>query len=122
MSVTVTIHSGELKQIKRLIKSEKKKNSENGQLYGLWTHSNQPVIQYVIGDPKGGGDVAKYLWENHGLRHVGNWSTKEPKGKGNRSNIFRLHGISHTLPRFIMCAHISFICIDQHYGQFCVGF
>lgn len=81
MSVTVTIHSGELKQIRRLIKVEKKKNFASGQLYGLWTHSNQPVIQYVIGDPKGDGDVTKYLWENHGLRHVGSWSTKEFQGE-----------------------------------------
>lgn len=77
----MTIHSGELKQIRRLIESPKKKNPANGQLYGLWTHSNQPVIQYVIGDPKGGGDVAKFLYENHGLRHVGNWSTKEFEDK-----------------------------------------
>ena len=81
MSVTVTIHSGELKQIKRLIGSAKKKNPAKGQMYGLWTHSNQPVIQYVIGDPKDGGDVAEFLRENHGLRHVGNWSTKEFEGK-----------------------------------------
>ena len=80
MSVTVTIHSGELNQIKRLIGSAKRK-SANGQMYGLWTHSNQPVIQYVIGDPKDGGDVARFLRENHGLRHVGNWSTKEFVGK-----------------------------------------
>ena len=103
MSVTVTIHSGELKQIKRLIKSEKKKNSANGQLYGLWTHSNQPVIQYVIGDPKGVGDVTKYLWENHGLRHVGNWSIKEPKGEETEVILIsRLHALSHTLPRFVI--------------------
>lgn len=82
MSVTVTIHSGELKQIKRLIESAKKKTaSKNGKLYGLWTHSNQPVIQYVTGDPKGGEDITKFLRENHGLRHVGNWSTKEFEGK-----------------------------------------
>lgn len=75
MSVTVTIHSGELKQIKRLIKNETKK----GQLYGLWTHSNQPVIQYIIGDPKGDKDreVENFLWKKHALRHVGNWSTEE---------------------------------------------
>ena len=83
MSVTVTIHSGELKQIRRLIMVEKKKNLTNGQLYGLWTHSNQPVIQYVTGglDPKGDGDVTKFLWENHGLRRVGSWSTKEFEGE-----------------------------------------
>ena len=81
MSVAVTIHSGELKQIKRLIGSARKK-TPNGQLYGLWTHSNQPVIQYVTGDAaKDVGDVAKFLRENHGLRHVGNWSTKESEGK-----------------------------------------
>lgn len=81
MSVTVTIHSGELKQIKRLILKSKTKK---GQLYGLWTHSNQPVIQYIIGDPKGDRDreVENLLWKNHALRHVGNWSTKEFEGRG----------------------------------------
>lgn len=78
MSVTVTIHSGELMQIKRLIKTETKK----GQLYGLWTHSNQPVIQYIIEDPKGDREVESFLWKNHALRHVGNWSTEEFNGKG----------------------------------------
>lgn len=85
MSVTVTIHKGEMKQIKRLVDEKK---SAKGQLYGLWTHSFQPVIQYVIGDPKPGRDdhekkIKNYLWDNHGLKHLGNWST----GGGNNMNI-----------------------------------
>jgi len=78
MSVTVTIHEGELKQIKSLIDKEEKA----GQLYGLWTHSNQPVIQYVIGDPKPNESehIKKCLEENHGLRHIGNWSAADRGG------------------------------------------
>lgn len=110
MSVTVTVHSGELKQIKRLIKSATKKNAENGQLYGLWTHSNQPVIQYVIGDPKGDEDVTKFLWENHGLRHVGNWSTKELEGKETEVIYPDYSHKSHTSAIRNVCPH--FICFD----------
>ena len=82
MSVTVTIHEGELKQIKNLIDNEEK----GGQLYGLWTHSNQPVIQYVIGDPKPkeSEQIKKCLQESHGLRHIGNWSAV---GRGKESKI-----------------------------------
>lgn len=81
--MTVTVHSGELKRIRQLITGPiaKKKKSLYGQLYGLWTHSNQPVIQYVIGDPKDDKEIATFLWENHGLRHLGSWSTEEFEGK-----------------------------------------
>lgn len=75
MSVTVTIHEGEMKQIKRLIEAKTTK----GQLYGLWTHSYQPVIQYIIGDPdsKDRVPIKDDIKETHGLRHVGNWSTAD---------------------------------------------
>ena len=82
MSVTVTIHHGELKQIKRLIE-EKKTKTVKGQLYGLWTHSYQPVIQYVTGDlnPNESKEVKEHLEVYHGLKHVGNWSTRVDGGK-----------------------------------------
>ena len=72
MSVTVTIHNGELGQIKYFIEQRKKA----GQMYGLWTHSNQPVIQYVTGgvNEKDQDKIARYLQNNHGLKHIGNWS------------------------------------------------
>ena len=75
MSVTVTIHEGEMKQIRRLIEAKTTK----GQLYGLWTHSYQPVIQYIIGDPdfKERKLIKDDIKETHGLRHVGNWSTAD---------------------------------------------
>lgn len=100
MSLTVTIHGGELKQIKRLI-GEKK---NHGQLYGLWTHSNQPVIQYVIDDPKGDGSVMKFLWENHCLRHAGSWSTKDFEGKetAELSESINTACPSHPLPPFVI--------------------
>lgn len=73
MSVTVTIHNGEMGQIKHFIDEKNRK----GQLYGLWTHSNQPVIQYVTGAVKEHEKekIGSYLLNNHGLKHVGNWST-----------------------------------------------
>lgn len=75
MSVTVTIHNGEMGQIKHFIDEKNKK----GQLYGLWTHSNQPVIQYVTGAVKEHEKekIGSYLLNNHGLKHVGNWSTSK---------------------------------------------
>lgn len=75
MSVTVTIHNGEMGQIKHFIDEKKRK----GQLYGLWTHSNQPVIQYVTGAVKEHEKekIGSYLLNNHGLKHVGNWSTSK---------------------------------------------
>ena len=65
-----------MKQIKRLIEEQKKKPAK-GQLYGLWTHSYQPVIQYVIGDPNPNEskEVKEHLENFHGLKHVGNWGT-----------------------------------------------
>lgn len=83
MSLTVTIHNGELKQIKQQIVAK----SEGGQLFGLWTHSNQPVVQYVTGSPEGDINVDHFLKEKHALRHVGTWSTKEIKGKKLNSRI-----------------------------------
>ena len=83
MSVTVTVHEGEMKQIKRLIEAKKTK----GQLYGLWTHSNQPVIQYIIGDPdpKDEEKLKREIRENHGLRHLGNWSSTADAGNYKKS-------------------------------------
>ncbi|XP_068701977.1 uncharacterized protein [Montipora foliosa] len=74
MSVTVTIHNGEMGQIKYLIEQKKTK----GELYGLWTHSYQPVVQYVTGGVKQKDQekIGKYLQNNHGLKQVGNWSTQ----------------------------------------------
>lgn len=78
MSLTVTIHEGELKQIKRQIADKK---SISGHLFGLWTHSNQPVVQYVTGNLKDlKHEDIEELFKEHALRRVGIWSTDESGG------------------------------------------
>lgn len=78
MSLTVTIHEGELKQIKRQIANKK---SVRGHMFGLWTHSNQPVVQYITGSLKDlKREDIEELFEEHALRRVGIWSTEESGG------------------------------------------
>lgn len=77
MSITVTIHAGEMKQIAHFIEGSGKAAAK-GRLYGLWTHSDQPVIQYVVDDAKRDNEKIKdYLEEKHCLRLVGYWSTSD---------------------------------------------
>ena len=83
MSLTVTIHEGELKQIKRQIANKK---SVRGHMFGLWTHSNQPVVQYITGSLKDlKREDVEELFEEHALRRVGIWSTEESGGKKRNS-------------------------------------
>ena len=80
MSLTVTIHEGELRQIKQHVAE---KRMESGHLFGLWTHSNQPVVQYITGSLK--DEDEEELFKLHALRRVGIWSTKESDGKKRNS-------------------------------------
>ena len=80
MSLTVTVHEGELRQIKQHIAE---KRIESGHLFGLWTHSNQPVVQYITGSLK--DEDEEELFKPHALRRVGIWSTKESGGKKRNS-------------------------------------
>lgn len=83
MSLTVTIHEGELRQIKQHIAE---KRIESGHLFGLWTHSNQPVVQYITGSLKDENvEDEEELFKLHALRRVGIWSTKESGGKKRNS-------------------------------------
>ena len=75
----VTIHRGELSQIKRLMTSDPQKKAR-GQFYGLWTHSVQPVVQVVVGLPGTQPEPEKYfskcrnlINENLGLCLLGEW-------------------------------------------------
>lgn len=89
MSVTVTIHKGEMKQIAHFIEGSGKAAAK-GRLYGLWTHSDQPVIQYVVDDAKRDNEKIKdYLEEKHCLRLVGYWSTSDD-GKDQDSQISQI--------------------------------
>ena len=91
MSVTVTVHEGEMKQIAHFIEESSGKTA-NGRLYGLWTHSNQPVIQYVVGDAKRDRDKVKdHLEENHSLRLVGYWSTRDD----GKESYYKITNIAH---------------------------
>ena len=80
-TATVTIHRGELAQIRSHI-SENHRDSRKpakGQLYGLWTHSFQPVIQLVVDLPESSKSSAKnkqyeeLLSNNYGLCLLGEW-------------------------------------------------
>jgi hypothetical protein len=85
---TITIHRGELLQIKRIITlSTKDKNRKKlkGSLHGLYTESGQPVIQIVCGGCKKEAEKRKYLEDNHGLLTLGDWVVSDSE-KGNLSN------------------------------------
>jgi hypothetical protein len=65
-----------------------------GDLFGFWTHSGYPVIQYVIGPgPKANHqysffnqdaeyllEIGAHLRETHGLQHIGEWHSHHQFG------------------------------------------
>ena len=77
MSVNVTIHRGEMRQLKRLAERTRSRAPAKGLLFGLWTHSFQPVIQFITGYPRAGDDLEGYMLENHSLVVLGRWTTSE---------------------------------------------
>ncbi|XP_068719337.1 uncharacterized protein [Montipora capricornis] len=117
MSVTVTIHNGEMGQIKYLIEQKKTK----GELYGLWTHSYQPVVQYVTGGVKQKDQekIGKYLQNNHGLKQVGNWSTQNMGDVHPESDCLSFVTMTVTLPpssKKIM--NVERVCVSQNQKEF----
>lgn len=75
MAPIITVHRGELLQIKRMIEKGKDKGKGKGDLrgdiYGLRTESRQPVIQFVCGQ----NDTKQrdMLQTGHGLLKLGEW-------------------------------------------------
>ena len=79
MSVNVSIHRGEIKQLERFVEQAQGRAAQ-GQLFGLWTHSFQPVIQFVTGpmsNENAADDLKTLLLNQHALVCLGNWSTRE---------------------------------------------
>lgn len=70
---TITIHRGELLQIKTIITRDKKSKNLKGRLYGLYTESDQPVVLIVCGGVKNTKKLDDYLWEKHKLLPLGEW-------------------------------------------------
>lgn len=87
------IYESELKYISRCI-LDYPEIETGGDLFGFWTYSGYPIIQYVIGP---GADTyrtvaffkqdknflienGKFLNEYHGLQHLGNWHSHHRLG------------------------------------------
>lgn len=87
------IYQGELDYMARCV-MDYPEIETGGDLFGFWTHSGYPVIQYVIGPgPKANHQVAffnqdgdwletsgKLLREAHGLQHIGQWHSHHKLG------------------------------------------
>ena len=72
-TAAVTIHRGELAQIRKLIAVS---NSTAGDLYGLWTHSFQPVVQLIVCPNVcqiKSSSCEAFIYDNYGLRLLGRW-------------------------------------------------
>ena len=78
MSVNVSIHRGEIKQLERFVEQAQGRAAQ-GQLFGLWTHSFQPVIQFVAGpmSNENAAHLKTLLLNQHALVYLGNWSIRE---------------------------------------------
>lgn len=92
-----------------------------GDLFGFWTHSGAPVIQYVLGPGPGSEhyetsffqdkehliEAGRNLRENHGLQHIGEWHSHHQLGlaqpsQGDENTVFRALE-KYNFPRFLLC-------------------
>ncbi|XP_031566084.1 uncharacterized protein LOC116301201 isoform X5 [Actinia tenebrosa] len=76
MKPIITVHRGELLQIKRMIEN----GDLRGDMYGLRTESRQPVIQFVCGENNKSNNTTErestcqdMLKNRHGLLKLGEW-------------------------------------------------
>ncbi|MEM1171504.1 MAG: hypothetical protein AAGJ08_21085 [Cyanobacteria bacterium P01_H01_bin.35] len=92
-----------------------------GDLFGFWTHSGAPVIQYVLGpgctsrhnptsfyqDKEHLIKAGEILRSKHGLQHIGEWHSHhqlglaQPSG-GDENTVFRALE-KYNFPRFLLC-------------------
>jgi hypothetical protein len=93
METKAIIYQGELDYIARCV-MDYPEIETGGDLFGFWTYSGFPVIQYVIGPgPKANHQVAffnqdenwlensgKLLRASHGLQHIGQWHSHHRLG------------------------------------------
>lgn len=98
-STKAIIYQGELEYISRCV-MDYPDIETGGDLFGFWTYSGFPVIQYVIGPgPKANHQVAffnqdadwletsgKLLREAHGLQHIGQWHSHHQMGLASPSS------------------------------------
>ncbi|MEG4799512.1 hypothetical protein QUB63_05090 [Microcoleus sp. ARI1-B5] len=92
-----------------------------GDLFGFWTHSGAPVVQYVLGPGSGSRHnsasfyqdrdhlikAGEILRNKHGLQHIGEWHSHhqlgvaEPSGGDTNTVIRALQ--RYNFPRFLLC-------------------
>jgi hypothetical protein len=89
----VLIYEGELAFMARFV-TDYPEIETGGDLFGFWTHSGSPVVEYVLGPATAANhqDVAFYqeasylrsagaaLRDHHGLQHVGTWHSHHRLG------------------------------------------
>jgi hypothetical protein len=92
-----------------------------GDLFGFWTHSGRPVVQFVLGPGKASRHnptsfyqdrlhlikAGEILREKHGLQHIGEWHSHhqmglaQPSG-GDEQTVFNALR-TYSFPRFLLC-------------------
>ena len=114
------IYEGELNQLAGWV--EEYPNLETGgDLFGFWTHSGNPVVQFVLGPGKDSRHyprsfyqdrdllikTGKLLRDNHGLQHIGEWHSHHQMGlaepsSGDQRTVFNALR-TYNFPRFLLC-------------------
>lgn len=92
-----------------------------GDLFGFWTHSGAPVVQYVLGPGRGSRHnlasfyqdrdhlikAGEILRSKHGLQHIGEWHSHHQMGlaqpSGGDSNTVNNALARYNFPRFLLC-------------------
>ncbi len=92
-----------------------------GDLFGFWTHSGAPVVQYVLGPGPGSRrdsvsfsqdteyliKAGEILRSKHGLQYIGEWHSHHQMGlaqpSGGDSNTVILALQRYNFPRFLLC-------------------
>lgn len=116
------IYEGELEMMARFV-SDYPDSETGGDLFGFWTHSGSPVIEYVLGPGPGAQhehaafyqespyllEVGTRLHTLHGLQHIGTWHSHHRLKLSVPS-----HGDSvtmqHTLERHAFLSWLLTIC------------
>lgn len=118
--VTVGIYERDLDKMKELV-LEYPNLETGGDLFGFWTHSGAPVIQFVLGPGQKSTHLVtsfyqdeeflkvngEFLNQRHGLQHIGEWhshhqmSLNHPSG-GDEGTIYSALS-NYGFQRFLLC-------------------